>query len=396
MMGKQLIRPRTLGFALAAAAGLALALGVLLALPGPASAQPAAADSPAPLFMPLAQTDSGTCLGCHAAPNQVMTFPSGEQLSVTVSAEHYNLSVHGANEVACTACHTNITGFPHPPIAEQNIRQFQQNQLKACADCHAEQVSQQNDSVHAAAVKAGNPVAPLCTDCHSPHTQPDVVVNGQLTAAAHAEVAQTCSKCHSAIYDEYRQSVHGAALTQYGNNDVPTCTDCHGVHKIEDPTTARFRLNSPELCGSCHTNKELMRKYGISTDVMSTYVADFHGTTVTLFAKRSPDQETNKPVCYDCHGVHNIAATDDPVKGLALQENLMATCARCHPDANQNFPASWMSHYIPSPERSPLVYYVNLFYKIFIPSVLLPMVILVGLDAYRRFYVERRKGAAKK
>ncbi len=53
-----------------------------------------------------------------------------------------------------------------------------------------------------------------------------------------------------------------------------------------------------------------MDKYGISTQVLNTYVADFHGTTVTLFEKQSPDAQTNKPVCYDCHGVHDIAATD--------------------------------------------------------------------------------------
>ena len=33
----------------------------------------------------------------------------------------------------------------------------------------------------------------------------------------------------------------------------------------------------------------IMDKYGISTQVLNTYVADFHGTTVTLFEKQSPD-----------------------------------------------------------------------------------------------------------
>ena len=79
---------------------------------------------------------------------------------------------------------------------------------------------------------------------------------------------------------------------------MPTCIDCHGVHNIGDPTTAEFRLKSPEMCAKCHTDPAIMDKYGISTQVLNTYVADFHGTTVTLFEKQSPDAETNKPVCY--------------------------------------------------------------------------------------------------
>ena len=53
-----------------------------------------------------------------------------------------------------------------------------------------------------------------------------------------------------------------------------------------------------------------MQKYGISTEVFNTYVADFHGTTVTLFERQHPDQPTNKAVCTDCHGVHDIQARD--------------------------------------------------------------------------------------
>lgn len=117
--------------------------------------------------------------------------------------------------------------------------------------------------------------------------------------------------------------------------------------------------------------------------MLNTYVADFHGTTVVLFDKTYPDQPTNKPVCTDCHGVHDIARADDPNKGLAVRENLLARCRVCHPDATANFPDAWMSHYIPSPQKYPLVYYVNLFYKFFIPAVLGPMFLLVVMDFSR-------------
>jgi hypothetical protein len=126
-----------------------------------------------------------------------------------------------------------------------------------------------------------------------------------------------------------------------------------------------------------------MDKSGISTHVLDTYVADFHGTSVVLFEQETPDADINKPVCFDCHGVHDIASADDPQKGLQVRQNLLVRCQACHPDATDNFPDSWMSHYIPSLEKNPLVYFVDLFYKIIIPVVIGGMAILVVMDAGR-------------
>ncbi len=78
--------------------------------------------------------------------------------------------------------------------------------------------------------------------------------------------------------------------------------------------------------------------------------------------------------------MHDIQNVNDPVKGLAVKENLLARCQVCHPNATSNFPTAWLSHYIPSPEKTPVVYFVNLFYKFFIPGVLGGMAILVVLD----------------
>jgi len=46
----------------------------------------------------------------------------------------------------------------------------------------------------------------------------------------------------------------------------------------------------------------------------------------------------------------------------------------------------------------PLVYYVNLFYKFFIPAVLGGMIVFVLSDIYRRFIARKKqgKGASKK
>jgi hypothetical protein len=144
-----------------------------------------------------------------------------------------------------------------------------------------------------------------------------------------------------------------------------------------------FRLKSPEICAKCHTDKARMRKYNISTDVLNSYVADFHGTTVELFEKLSPDAPTNKAVCYDCHGIHNIKKIDDPTSTV-FRENLLKTCQQCHPDATINFPASWLMHYRASPTQFPVVYYVNLFYMILVPTLIGGMASFILVDIARR------------
>lgn len=333
------------------------------------------------------------CLLCHEKADQVFSFKNGDTVSITIRPDEYGKSAHGLELMTCVGCHTDISGYPHLEVtATESHKSYSAAYFGLCRDCHGEQTSQLNDSIHGKALAAGNENAPLCTDCHNPHSQQPVRdEKGKTTLTGRYEIPQTCARCHSQVFDQYAQSVHGMGIVKDNNPDVPTCTDCHGVHQIGDPTAAQFRLRSPEMCSNCHTNKEVMAKYGISTDVMNTYVSDFHGTTVTLFGKTSPDQLTNKAVCYDCHGVHDISRTDDPVKGLQVKENLLLTCKRCHPDATVNFPDSWMSHYIPSPEHYPLVYYVNLFYKFFIPTVLGGMAIFVVSDISRRAIGRRKK-----
>ena len=163
-------------------------------------------------------------------------------------------------------------------------------------------------------------------------------------------VPRTCARCHEAIYAQYEKSAHGAALLGEGNPDVPTCIDCHTVHSTPDPRTARFRVNSPQICARCHTDAKKMKRYGLSTAVLQTYVADFHGSTVTLFQKNHPGQQTNKPVCFSCHGVHDIPHAADPEKGLRTKANLLKACQGCHPDATASFPDAWMSHFAPDPQ----------------------------------------------
>lgn len=376
--------------------GLLLGVGLVLASFILAGTTPSwnvkAEDTSTQPAMNLTQMNNAECLACHGKPG-ITSSIGGTSVSVTVDPAMYGGSVHGNNGMACTTCHTNISEFPHPEVKVTSYRQYMTEVSQVCTQCHTEESTMLNDSIHRQALDAGNPNAPICVDCHNPHTQTRLKDKntGERLEEERVNIPLTCAKCHNEIFKEYTDSVHGAGLLKEGNLDSPTCTDCHQVHDIQRVDNA-FRLRSPQACARCHTDPAMMDKYGLSTAVMDTYVSDFHGTTVTIFDKTAPDQETNTPVCVDCHGVHNIARTDDPQKGIQIQENLVRTCQKCHPDAGDNFSASWLSHYIPSPTKAPLVFYVGWFYKILIPVVIGGMIVFVISDIIRR-RIDSRKGA---
>lgn len=373
-----------------ACAGLAVLAMVFAFLP---RTEVQAAPVTSVIASPQSQLPDATCLGCHGKPGVTTTLPGGEELNISIDPNLFIVSVHGSQEMGCSTCHPGITEYPHPELTAETHQEFSFEATQSCQNCHADQYNAVKDSIHMQAYEAGNKLAPACTDCHNPHTQTRLVdEKGNTLVEARVRIPETCSKCHNEITEEYKKSVHGASLLLEGNADTPTCIDCHSVHDIGSVDNA-FRLRSPQICSTCHADKELMDKYGLSSEVNNTYIADFHGTTVTIFEKTAPDQQTNTPVCIDCHGVHNMTRADDPNNGLHVKENLLRTCQKCHPDASENFPASWMSHYSASPKTAPLVYYVNLFYKILIPGVIGAMVIYVILDFIRRL-IEKRKGVS--
>ncbi|HSM55781.1 MAG TPA: cytochrome c3 family protein [Candidatus Sulfomarinibacteraceae bacterium] len=323
------------------------------------------------------------CLACHSLPDRSMTLDSGETLPLTVDEERFHDSVHGLDNpwqpLNCTDCHTDYE-YPHDPVVADTRREYTLERVDTCERCHEPKFEETMDSVHREALERGVEEAAVCTDCHGAHYTPP-------PDEPRSRISYTCEQCHSTIFDEYAQSVHGEALLEEDNPDVAVCTDCHGVHDIGDPNLAAFRVNSPELCAECHADEALMSKYDISTDVFQTYVDDFHGTTIALFDLEDPTAGATTAVCFDCHGVHDIRSPDDPHSGI--KQNLLETCQQCHPDATENFPNAWLSHYQPSLEHHPMVFLVNWFYRLIIPGTLIFMVLFISTDIYRRVRGDR-------
>lgn len=322
--------------------------------------------------------DNSFCVLCHSRPDQIVDLPDGGEFDLTVTSETLASSVHGTSNpegaLGCVDCHGEDK-FPHVEGLPEDGRLYTIESAQMCMECHVDQANKVVDGVHAEGLARGNLRAATCVDCHGSHDVKPVEDHPQLAA-------QICAECHTTIFDEYKESVHGQALLVDNDTNAPTCIDCHGVHGINHPTTAQARNRSPELCAGCHADEELMDQYGISTNVFRSYLSDFHGTTVALFNQQDPNVASNKAVCYDCHGVHNITPADD-TKSQVAKENLLATCQQCHPNASTEFPDTWVGHFEPTAEEHPLLFGVDLFYKLLIPAVLGGFAVLVVSDIFR-------------
>ncbi|MDH3626663.1 MAG: cytochrome c3 family protein [Acidobacteriota bacterium] len=314
------------------------------------------------------------CLMCHEDPDLVLELGDGSELPLFVDGETWAESVH-AEQLICTDCHEAYDDDHPMGRSFANNRDYSLQSYETCKACHFDTYTRTLESVHYELLRDGLEMAPVCTDCHGAHE----IANPHRKQAM---ISRSCASCHTEIYETYASSVHGSALVRNDNQDVPACTDCHTAHTIRDPTTARFHVASPEICVGCHGDAELMAPYGIPTDVATTYLSDFHGVTASLSRLEEGDPRQVVVTCVDCHGAHDMPSPAI-VGDEKMKEKVAATCASCHEDASVDFPAAWLSHYRPSLSHAPLVYLVDLFYRIFIPFIIVGLALQVLLHLFR-------------
>jgi predicted CXXCH cytochrome family protein len=321
-----------------------------------------------------AAEESPDCADCHADEGLQLTLESGENVPLFVKPDALAGSVHKA--LRCPDCHPGQSQVPHPERHYKTLAQFRNSFAESCKTCHFENYTKTLDSVHYTLQARGDVFAPTCVKCHGAH---DIARPAQ----PRSRISQTCATCHRQVFETYANSVHGKALLAQKNPDVPVCTDCHRSHDIADPRNRAWLLDTPALCGRCHANAKLMKKYGLSTNVLSSYLADFHGTTASFGDRgKQAGQEPVAALCVDCHGIHDIAKVTGK-SASAFRANLVKTCAKCHPGASEKFPAAWLSHYEPSFTRAPLVFLVKLFYAIIIPFIVGGLILQILLHLWR-------------
>lgn len=264
---------------------------------------------------PSGPMDEQGCLSCHSQPGLTYPLPACDNgLHLTVDEAELAASVHGLAGVTCTDCHTHITGYPHPPLAAEDCRAFTIQRSEACADCHSEITEAQHDSIHYRLLEEGSRDVPTCVECHGSHS---ITPPGE----PRHRLSVTCGSdnCHASILATYEASVHGSVIAAEEDNPyVPVCEDCHGAHQMPDPRTGEFHEASPELCGTCHADENIVAQFGLSTDVYQDYRDGIHAQ----LHESNPNLQT--PVCTDCHGVHDVKSLrDNPLLDSQI-------CAYCH------------------------------------------------------------------
>lgn len=322
-------------------------------------------------------TEEHYCLGCHG--NDIRTsFGDGTEFRLHTDANMLRGSAHA--NLSCPDCHFGFTEEEHPQRSFKSERHFSLALSEVCKRCHFDKYARVSESAHYKLLSTGRMDAPNCTDCHGTHDIAKATGNKLANA-------RMCAACHQRTYETYKSSVHGSALIGQGNPDVPICIDCHTSHDIEDPMSKEYHERIPSMCSDCHADKSIMDKYGLSTDVVKTYLSDFHGVTLSLY--RSEDERKTTPgrniaECTDCHGTHDITGDFGP-NAEAVKMNLMERCRACHEDAGEDFPDAWLSHYRPGMDHAPLVFIVDVAYRVLMPLMVLGLLLQVLLHIWRYF-----------
>lgn len=159
------------------------------------------------------------------------------------------------------------------------------------------------------------------------------------TASAPAAAAKIgCVTCHLALDDGRVSPPAKAFADDIHAKSGFTCASCHGGDpSTEDMDAAHdakkgFRgkpktTDVPALCGNCHADAALIKKYNPSqrVDQLSEYRTSGHG-------KALAKGDTTVATCISCHGAHGILPVKDS-RAAVFPTRIAQTCNRCHGDA---------------------------------------------------------------
>ncbi|MFI5113386.1 MAG: hypothetical protein ACHP9S_11195 [Terriglobales bacterium] len=335
----------------------------------------------APLKVPF------VCGGCHREGTPVQTNRHIDQHNIL---ENYSESIHGEALFKkglivapnCATCHTAHNILPH---TDPNSSIARRNIAATCTRCHAEIEEVHRKTIKGALWEKEAHILPACVDCHQPHKvrnvfyaqgmadadclrchsderlkaadgRPMFVRVAEVAGSRHVKVACSqchsevnvsrtrpcetithpvdCSRCHEEIGQQYQRSKHGQLLAA-GDNNAPTCKECHGSHRIlgkRDPESVTFPTNVPDLCARCHRegNKAAVRYAGRQHEIIQRYNESIHGKGLLKSGL------TVTATCTSCHSAHLILPRSDPESSVN-PANVPATCGACHHGIQEQF-----------------------------------------------------------
>ena len=286
-----------------------------------------------------------TCVKCHTDVSPYLERPCETAMDVDCDNCHaevssiYFASGHGQayfrkdeNAPYCTDCHGS-----HKVRSryDEEAQTYRTNIPSLCGECHQKDNKaiegkglkeidaylDYSSSVHGKSLKEkGLTISAVCTDCHSTH---NMLKESDENSSVHPKnLPSTCAKCHKPISDEYLASEHSIEHND-PDKKFPTCANCHSAHVISNIDQDEFMTEITHQCGSCHE------------DLSETYLDTYHGKAYQLGYL-----ETAR--CSDCHGAHKILDVNNPDSEVGIH-NIVATCQKCHPDANERF-TGYLTH----------------------------------------------------
>lgn len=286
----------------------------------------------------------------------------------------------------CIDCHGEHT---IKAVTSKESQVSREHEAEVCLKCHLDNpevralvgpitsfIKGYTESVHGHAMKSGKTNAATCSDCHGSH---DMKKGSNPTSLIYkTRIVQTCGKCHKEASAIFLESEHGKAISK-GVLSSPTCTDCHGEHKIllhDDPKSPVAAINvSGQVCKPCHESVKLSEKYGVATGRFETFSDSYHGLAIKA-------GDVTVANCASCHGYHDIKRSTDSTSRIH-KSNLAKTCGACHPGANENF-AKGTIHITTKSKDEPIIYFISTIYLILIITIISGMFIHNLLDFIKK------------
>lgn len=263
-----------------------------------------------------------------------------------MQSSHGKLFLTGEKDApTCVTCHNDHEVLPKiNPMSKT----FAINIPDLCSECHQDGhqaavrmedkvqhlTETYTESIHGQGLKSGRlKVTANCSDCHSAHMEAN---HENPVSSTHKDnISNTCGKCHWGIQTQFDKSIHSPMVSK-SNDELPNCNTCHVAHSVVDPLKDEFRLSMLNTCGKCHEK------------ITHLYFDTYHGKASLLGSGKAAK-------CQDCHSAHMILPTSHANSTLS-RDNIVETCAKCHPAANKGF-TRYLTHATHhDPEKYPLLF----------------------------------------
>jgi hypothetical protein len=154
-----------------------------------------------------------------------------------------------------------------------------------------------------------------CLDCHAdagdqPHQQ-------------RLGPASCGGRCHLQANVDYRRSIHAEAAVTTGSQS-PTCSACHGVHRILSHRDRDSPVHASRVAGTCaKCHQHASGDSAADSPPIQTSTDAIHHP---LYGRGYPRLSIT---CVNCHQSHAVRPVADP-ESPAHRDRMITTCAECH------------------------------------------------------------------